>query len=231
MKNSSFILHPSYLTCKPSTIHRHNRAVHIVGSIGREKDDDAVQIFRGAPTSRRNTIEDGLVAYGIGAQRGGVGSCHIARRNRVDVDVVLCPFVRERARQARHCAFEVYDGTRMPPWNESIEAMLMILPPPCLIITRARGGLGKMEWRKSTAACSRVASLDHSASVTSRVYQDQEFRLWSRERVPSDQLCAIQIENECLRTARNQRAQSRFIVIHHRHKFHQVSSLRELRIM
>src|SRR5690606_4018400 len=36
----------------------------------------------------------------------------------------------------------VYEGTRMPPWNESIEAMLMILPPPWA-----------MKWRP--AACDR----------------------------------------------------------------------------
>ncbi|KAG1484698.1 hypothetical protein G6F53_014021 [Rhizopus delemar] len=34
----------------------------------------------------------------------------------------------------------VYDGTRIPPWNASIEAMLMILPWPC-----------SMKWRP--AAC------------------------------------------------------------------------------
>src|SRR5678815_4238166 len=38
-------------------------------------------------------------------------------------------FASRRVMPARPLLLAVYDAVRMPPWNESIEAMLMILPP------------------------------------------------------------------------------------------------------
>jgi hypothetical protein len=44
---------------------------------------------------------------------------------------------------------EVYDGTRMPPWKLSIDAVLTILPPrPCLIICLATAWLRKNSVRR-----------------------------------------------------------------------------------
>ena len=39
-------------------------------------------------------------------------------------------FASRRVMPAIPDLLAVYEGTRMPPWNDSIDAMLMILPPP-----------------------------------------------------------------------------------------------------
>ena len=69
-------------------------------------------------------------ALGVGAQRLGVVGLDVARRDGVDVDALRRPFVGEELRQAGDAAAwrRCRTATRMPPWKDSSEAMLTILP-------------------------------------------------------------------------------------------------------
>src|SRR5687768_17258197 len=73
--------------------------------------------------------------------------------------LTLTPFdahslASNRVMPASPLLLAVYDGTRMPPWNESIEAMLMILPRPAAIIFLP-------------TACDRKKALLRLTSITS----------------------------------------------------------------
>ncbi len=94
---------------------------------------------RGCPSVRLGCARGWLRCVSDRAHGGGVLGRHVAGSNGVDIDM-LCfahSLARARVMPATPLLAAVYDGTMIPPWNESIEAMLMILPPPCGTMTCA----------------------------------------------------------------------------------------------
>lgn len=60
----------------------------------------------------------------------GVICHHITRRNSIHINAQRCPFVRQQAGEAQHAAFgRRIGGHPDAAPKESMEAMLMILPP------------------------------------------------------------------------------------------------------
>ena len=61
----------------------------------------------------------------------------------------------------------VYEATRMPPWKDSIDAMLMILPPrpSASIAFAAAWARKKADLRLTSITASQSASLNSSASA------------------------------------------------------------------
>src|SRR5437870_8423257 len=79
--------------------------VQIIARWRREKNGRAGQVFRLTPTTGGNALQYLAIASLVRLQRGSVVGAHVARRNRIDVDTVFGPLIRERFRQLRDSAF------------------------------------------------------------------------------------------------------------------------------
>ena len=88
------------------------------------------QIAGLTPAAGRYPLQDLTVTDRIGLQGFGVGRGKVSGSNRIHLNVVGRPFVRERLGELRDAALGGgIAGTRMPPWKLSSEAILMIFPP------------------------------------------------------------------------------------------------------
>src|SRR5262245_1674562 len=73
----------------------------------------------------------------------------------------------------------VYEGTRMPPWKDSMDAMLMILPPPLGIMWRAAACDRKnTDFRFTSSTASQSASVK-SMALARRMMPALLTRTWS----------------------------------------------------
>src|SRR6188472_1110777 len=67
---------------QPATVHRQDRAMHVVRRRAGEEYCGARQVVRLAPAPGRDALEDGAVAHRVLAQRRGVVGAHVAGRDR-----------------------------------------------------------------------------------------------------------------------------------------------------
>src|SRR4051794_15876233 len=94
----------SWLPPHPAAVHGHDRAVHVAGGVAREVDARAGEVLRLAPATRGDTRENLFATHRIRPQRRRVVGRDVAGRDRVHVDALARPLVRERHREARDAA-------------------------------------------------------------------------------------------------------------------------------
>src|ERR1043165_1665693 len=92
-------------SAQPASVDHEHVAVDVVTGTGGKKDSGAGERFVFAPAACWNSFEDLAVACFVGLQGGGIGSSHVTRSDRVDVDIVFGPLVRECFRELGHTAF------------------------------------------------------------------------------------------------------------------------------
>src|ERR1700730_572898 len=80
---------------QPSAISDEDMAVHVVASRGTQKYGRACDVVRLAPTASWNALENLPTADRIVAQGGRVVGSHVAGRNRIYVDTLDRPLVRQ----------------------------------------------------------------------------------------------------------------------------------------
>src|ERR1035437_7516907 len=99
-----FLLHSDFSPRQPAAVHVHDRAVHVIGVLRREKQDWFRDVFRLAPARFGNAGENGLVALLVLADRARVFRGDVAGRNGVEVAAFLGQLVGERLGDAGNAA-------------------------------------------------------------------------------------------------------------------------------
>ena len=79
--------------------------MHVAGCLGGEEGGRAFEIVGVPPTARRNAVQDGLAADGIGTQRRGVVRGNVAGGDGVNIDPARGPLVRQSLRELPYPAF------------------------------------------------------------------------------------------------------------------------------
>src|SRR5471030_2363247 len=85
------------LSGQPAAVHGNSITINIVGSGRCQENRRPLQISRQAPAPSRYPFQDFFTAIFIGTQLLGIVGRHIAWRDGVNIDVMLCPFVSQQA--------------------------------------------------------------------------------------------------------------------------------------
>src|SRR5258708_10319530 len=93
-KYGAVICPPS--SAHPSAVNHEHMAVNVITRRGRKKHGGSTNVVRFSPSRRWDAFENLAVANFIALQRGGVVGAHVARRDRVHVHALRCPFVGQR---------------------------------------------------------------------------------------------------------------------------------------
>ena len=80
----------------PLLVHHEHMTVNVITRRGRKKHGGSTNVVRFSPSRCGDAFENLTVANFIALQCGGVVSAHVARRDRVHVHALRCPFVGQR---------------------------------------------------------------------------------------------------------------------------------------
>jgi len=83
-----------FLTGKPTTIHSDRIPLHVVSCLRSKENSSSLDILRCTPPTRWNTTKDLSAPLLIFTNLLGIVRRHIARGNRIDIDVMFRPLVR-----------------------------------------------------------------------------------------------------------------------------------------